>query len=338
MPLRTIIIKATRSGTASTVIIRRGASGTGTGGTGDHGALTGLGDDDHTQYLNNARGDARYPLGSGTSNGTNTGDQDLSSYASTSALAGKANLSGTNNFTATQTFAQPVYLSGAVMGTVTTPIAGAYNGPGTGLTGTAQDLIVGQAFTANALTSVLPITSGGTGAASESTARTALGLGATDAVQFGVISTTAQPVRIPLVYSNASDFTTASTAFQNVTGLSFPVLANKTYAITYWLMTNKNDSNGLQLQFTGPASVIKTMIRSFIATNSALNNTTADIFTAFSIPSVTGNTFNGDGWMTAAGGTINNGPNAGTVQLQIKAITGGTAKIYAGSYIQITEL
>lgn len=33
-----------------------------TGGIGitDHGSLTGLGDDDHTQYLNNARGDARY--------------------------------------------------------------------------------------------------------------------------------------------------------------------------------------------------------------------------------------------------------------------------------------
>lgn len=29
-------------------------------GVTDHGALTGLGDDDHTQYLNNARGDARY--------------------------------------------------------------------------------------------------------------------------------------------------------------------------------------------------------------------------------------------------------------------------------------
>ena len=61
MPLRTIIIKATRSGTASTVIIRRGASGTGTGGgVTDHGALAGLGDDDHPQYLNNTRGDARY--------------------------------------------------------------------------------------------------------------------------------------------------------------------------------------------------------------------------------------------------------------------------------------
>lgn len=32
----------------------------GGGGVTDHGALTGLGDDDHTQYLNNARGDVRY--------------------------------------------------------------------------------------------------------------------------------------------------------------------------------------------------------------------------------------------------------------------------------------
>lgn len=34
--------------------------GGGGGGVTDHGALTGLGDDDHTQYHNNARGDARY--------------------------------------------------------------------------------------------------------------------------------------------------------------------------------------------------------------------------------------------------------------------------------------
>lgn len=35
-------------------------SGGGAGGTSDHGALAGLGDDDHPQYLNNTRGDARY--------------------------------------------------------------------------------------------------------------------------------------------------------------------------------------------------------------------------------------------------------------------------------------
>jgi hypothetical protein len=34
---------------------------TGGGGTSDHGSLTGLSDDDHTQYHNNARGDLRYP-------------------------------------------------------------------------------------------------------------------------------------------------------------------------------------------------------------------------------------------------------------------------------------
>ena len=33
----------------------------GGGGVTDHGALTGLGDDDHSQYLTAARGDARYP-------------------------------------------------------------------------------------------------------------------------------------------------------------------------------------------------------------------------------------------------------------------------------------
>jgi hypothetical protein len=46
------------------------------GGVTDHGALTGLGDDDHPQYLDNARGDARYaPVGAAT--GTNTGDVTL---------------------------------------------------------------------------------------------------------------------------------------------------------------------------------------------------------------------------------------------------------------------
>lgn len=37
-------------------------SGGGSGGTSDHGALSGLGDDDHTQYHNDSRGDARYYL------------------------------------------------------------------------------------------------------------------------------------------------------------------------------------------------------------------------------------------------------------------------------------
>lgn len=52
----------------------------GGGGVTDHGALTGLGDDDHPQYHNNARGDARYYLQAQVD----------------SALAGKANSSHTH--------------------------------------------------------------------------------------------------------------------------------------------------------------------------------------------------------------------------------------------------
>ena len=43
-------------------VVSFSGGGGGGGGVTDHGALTGLGDDDHSQYHNNARGDARYSL------------------------------------------------------------------------------------------------------------------------------------------------------------------------------------------------------------------------------------------------------------------------------------
>jgi hypothetical protein len=52
--------------------------GIATGAKADHGALTGLSDDDHTQYLNDVRGDARYTLiahtgATGSAHGVATG-------------------------------------------------------------------------------------------------------------------------------------------------------------------------------------------------------------------------------------------------------------------------
>lgn len=45
-------------------------AGLGVGGVSDHGALTGLADDDHPQYHNDARGDVRYaPIANGVTNG-----------------------------------------------------------------------------------------------------------------------------------------------------------------------------------------------------------------------------------------------------------------------------
>ena len=194
MPLRTILITATRSGTASTVIIRRGASGTGTGGgTSDHGALTGLTDsDDHPQYHNDARGDARYPLGSGTSTGTNTGDQDLS---------GKANLSGAT-FTGAITTTGATITGFATADQFNTSEGGLYStsaiaflaglGPynvnfSAGNPTATRNMALPDANGTLAVTSrddgkivateiagILPITSGGTGGATDSAARTAL--------------------------------------------------------------------------------------------------------------------------------------------------------------------
>ncbi len=68
------IYQRTDGGTATTLYVKEAGSGNtgwapaGSGGVDDHGALTGLGDDDHTQYHNNARGDARYDaIGAATS-------------------------------------------------------------------------------------------------------------------------------------------------------------------------------------------------------------------------------------------------------------------------------
>ena len=72
------------------------------GGVTDHGALTGLGDDDHTQYHNDTRGDTRYYTKSqvdtslsGKANSTHTHAQSDITNLSTS-LAGKANTGHTH--------------------------------------------------------------------------------------------------------------------------------------------------------------------------------------------------------------------------------------------------
>ncbi len=187
--------------------------------------------------------------------------------------------------------------------------------------------------------------------------RNAIGIGTSDAPTFlgtnitgtasgltaGSVSAidgqTATVTRIPIIYTNTTDFTTTSTSFVNVTGLSFPVLANKKYQIIFGLLSNKTDVNGLQIQFTGPASPLKFFNRFFGSTTSISVNASPDIHTAFSVSSTTFNTANGDGYIQSANmGILSNGSNAGTVQLQLRAVTGGTAKIYAGSWIQVTQL
>ncbi len=193
----------------------------------------------------------------------------------------------------------------------------------------------------------LPLARGGTGAATAPDARIALGAGTTGAALFGAATVAAARTtlgfdaavpKIPIVFSNSSDFPTASTSFVNVTGLSFPVAANKNYQVAFHLNTNKNDANGIQYRITGPASPTRVFGRAILFTSSTSTSTT-DILTAFSSASTTFNTFSGDSLAFSSPSIIvSNGSNAGTIQIQIRAVTSGTAKIYAGSWLQITEL
>lgn len=56
------VVEITQEQPPQVIVTPAVVGGTGEGGEGttDHGALTGLADDDHAQYHNNARGDARY--------------------------------------------------------------------------------------------------------------------------------------------------------------------------------------------------------------------------------------------------------------------------------------
>lgn len=185
------------------------------------------------------------------------------------------------------------------------------------------------------------------GAGAASAHRTALGSGATGDALFQAASASAARTtlgfdaavpKIPITFSNSSDFTTASTSFVDVTGLSFPVAANKNYKVDIFLSTNKTDAAGMAVQLTGPASPARLWLR-VDGSAGSLTAATFTTITAFSSPTNTFNTVAADGFLNTYGrGIIQNGANAGTVQLQLRAVTSGTAKIYAGSTIVVTEL
>lgn len=84
-------VGVTGSAVAGTVHYRLDALEDSPAGVTDHGALTGLADDDHTQYHNDARGDARYaPIAKGVTNGDshdhNAGDGAQIAYSTLSGL------------------------------------------------------------------------------------------------------------------------------------------------------------------------------------------------------------------------------------------------------------
>ena len=261
MPLRTIIIKATRSGTASTVIIRRGASGTGTGG--DHGALTGLGDDDHTQYINNARGDARYAKLTGavftggvaftSGNLTMLDETDVTSIQLKSALGSVSSFSVyTGSLYATQDITIP---DPNDTGYVTYPPVIRMEAE----TGS----IVAKSLTLT--TTPLPITSGGTGAANldalqpkitsanASTTRTALGSKAIGDALFQSETIASARSALGAITARCTSQTNATSgASVIITGMGgIQLAADTVYKVEFLgFLTAPSNGYGLRIEFT----------------------------------------------------------------------------------------
>lgn len=131
-------------------------SGGGSGGTSDHGALSGLGDDDHPQYHNDARGDARYYLKS-----------QVDTMVNNAASAQSANDRSRANHTGTQPIS-------TIQGLQTIL---------DGLGGTAVNSVAGKTGAVTLVAADIS-DSGGTGrevmgATSQAAARTAIGAAAT---------------------------------------------------------------------------------------------------------------------------------------------------------------
>lgn len=158
-------------------------AGGGGGGVSDHGSLTGLADDDHPQYHNNARGDARYAL---------TTHDHVAADISNSTTVGRAVLTAVD--AAAGRTAIGAGTSSLVLGTLGTEAAA------------GNHTHIATAITDSTTTGRAVLT-----AASTTAARTAIGAGTSDLV-IGITSTTAKAGNYQPTAANISDSTTVGRA------------------------------------------------------------------------------------------------------------------------------
>lgn len=129
--------------------------------------------------------------------------------------------------------------------------------------------------------------------------------------------------------------TNVNPAWQNVTGLEWPLLANKHYAFSFdGAYTTAAATTGLQLAITGPTS----------PTALAFNIEIAESVTAWRSASVSAYDTGGLGTGSAAAtplpfhvaGTISTGANTGTLQLRFRSeVNGSQVTIGALSYSEL---
>ena len=146
------------------------------------------------------------------------------------------------------------------------------------------------------------------------------------------------PMRLKLV---TADITSTTTTVVNITGLSWPLKANKEYGFNCNICTNTTTtSNGPRFGLNGPASPTAVVIRWRRATSATADTISTD--STFSNAAMTAAVTSGgfaSSTCTYAAGAILNGANAGTAQFTlagssstagavVKALRGSSCSIY----------
>ena len=133
----------------------------------------------------------------------------------------------------------------------------------------------------------------------------------------------------------------STTTFADVTGLSFEMLANKTYIIEAWLIFQSNTAlTGIKFALNGPASPVAVVMNAHIpigltlyASSNMLSSRAYDTGT----PSVSVDTINAN-LLCKIDGLVRNGVNPGTLALRFAAETTGTVKVMAGSVLRYRQV
>ena len=154
----------------------------------------------------------------------------------------------------------------------------------------------------------IPITSGGTGGSTLTTAQLGLGI---------------QNARL------SSNYTNATTSLTDVTGLSFAIAASEIWTARFALKVNGADANGMKFAITVPSgATLLGIVNGNVATITAYSS---DIISASATAGIAYATSSATGSIIIVDLTVVNSTTAGTVQLQALKVTSGTATIYANS-------
>lgn len=138
-----------------------------------------------------------------------------------------------------------------------------------------------------------------------------------------------------------ADVANSTTTFADITGLSFAVVANKTYIFEAWLIFQSSTSTvGIKVAGNGPASPTAFVLNAHIpinitlyASDSMLASRAYDTGT----PSVSVDTINAN-LLCEVRGILRNGASAGTFALRFAAEAAGTVTIKAGSVLRYKQV